>query len=127
MVVTPRWPLLALLALLACSGTARVPWGRAHETSAARDARRVDVAITDQGFRPERVHGRVGETVTLVFTRLVERSCVDRVMVSLDEHRRIERDLPLRVPVTVTLVLEAAGELGFACPMGVHGGTIEVR
>jgi len=124
MVLVPRWPLIALLV---CSCAARVPWGRAHETSPARDTRRVDVAITDEGFRPDRVHGRVGETITLVFTRTVERSCVDRVVVSLEKDGRIERDLPLRVPVSVTLVLEEAGELGFACPMGMHGGTIEVQ
>jgi plastocyanin domain-containing protein len=124
MVPVLRW---SLTVLFMCACATRVPWGRAHETSPARDARRIDVAITSEGFRPQRIHGRAGEAITLVFTRMVERSCVDRVILSLDEDRRIERDLPLRVPVTVPLVLEAVGELGFSCPMGMHGGTIEVR
>lgn len=124
MVPALRWPLAALF-VGACA--ARVPWGHAHEASPTRDARRIDVAITNEGFRPDRIDARVGETITLVFTRTVERSCVDRVVLSLDEDRRIERDLPLRVPVTVTLVLETTGALGFSCPMGMHGGTIEVQ
>ena len=124
MVVNLRSLLVPLL-LLACA--ARVPWGRAHETSAPGDSRRIDISITNEGFRPGRIEGHVGETITLVFTRTIERSCADRVIVSLDEDRRVERDLPLRMPVAVTLVLENVGELGFSCPMGMYGGTIEVR
>ncbi len=124
MVATLRW---LLTALLVCACAAHRPWGRAHEAPPPRNARRVDIEITGEGFRPNRVEGRVGETITLVFTRTVERSCVDHVILSLDEDRRVERDLPLRAPVAVTLVLDAVGELGFSCPMGMHGGALEVR
>lgn len=103
------------------------PWGAAHEAAPATATRRIDIEVTARGFRPDRVSARPHETITLVFERTVERSCADRVIISLDEERRIDRDLPFDVPVEVTLVMERTGDLGFSCPMGMHAGTIEVR
>lgn len=105
----------------------RVPWGAARETATTNAARRIDVEVTSHGFVPDHIAARRGEIIALVFTRTVERSCADRVILSLDEDRRIEHDLPLRRPITVTLVMERRGELGFSCPMGMYGGTVEVR
>lgn len=117
----------ALTAMLAGGCVAHAPWGAAHEAPGVAATRRVDIEVTARGFQPDRVRARPHETITLVFERTIERSCADRVIISLDEGRRIDRDLPFEVPVEVTLVMERTGDLGFSCPMGMHAGTIEVR
>ncbi len=113
--------------MLVSACVTHAPWGMAREAPVDLAARRIDIEVTSRGFRPDRVRARPRETITLVFVRTVEPSCADRVIVSLDEERRLERDLPLEAPVEVTLVMERAGDLGFSCPMGMYGGTIEVR
>lgn len=68
-----------------------------------------------------------GETVDLVFTRTISRTCVTRVIVAIADGRTIERQLPEGVRVPIRLRFERAGELGFHCPMAMYGGTIEIR
>lgn len=123
--MTPRR--FALAAILVGGCVSHAPWGAASEGSPAAATRRVDIEVTAHGFQPKLVRARPRETITLVFERTIERSCADRVIISLDQERRIERDLPFEVPIEVTLVMERAGDLGFSCPMGMHAGTIEVR
>jgi hypothetical protein len=45
------------------------------------------------------VHEHDGETVTIVFTRKVQRTCVKRVVVALDDQHNVERDLQVDHPV----------------------------
>jgi len=80
-------------------------------------------------YEPDRVTVTAGEVVDLVFTRTVEHTCVTTVIVSLDARTRIERPLPVDVPITVTLRFapNQRGELGFSCPMSMIGGAIDVR
>ncbi len=119
--------ILLSVAVMGC-GSHR-PWAHAAEAVPGPSSRAIRVAVAERGFEPDRVVVQAGETVELIFTRTVEHTCVTSVVVSLDADTRIERGLPLGVAVTVTLAFarEQPGELGFACPMGMHGGVIEVR
>ncbi len=120
-----RGALVLACSLVGCASPA--PWGRAVEVPPARAGRTIDIAITPRGFDPRHVVVAAGETVRLVFTRTVARTCVTRVIVRTAEDRAIERDLPHRVPVAITLRFDRTGELGFHCPMAMYGGTIEIR
>ena len=117
--------LLVPVALAACA--APMPWGHAVEPVRGDAGRPIPIAITKHGFDPSEISVAAGETVRLIFTRRVERTCVKRVVVSLDQDRTLERDLPLDTPVSVTLQFDRPGELGYACPMARHGGKIVVR
>lgn len=115
----------ALIALVAACAGSR-PLGRAAEVTATPD-RTVAVAITRHGFEPAEIPAHAGETLQLVFTRRVAHTCVTRVVLWLTADRPIERELPLDVPVSITLALVEPGDVGFACPMHMYGGRIEVR
>jgi plastocyanin domain-containing protein len=103
--------------------------GRAAAVFSTSSAREVRIAVTERGFEPDRVVVALGETVDFVFTRSVERTCNERVVISLDEDTWIERALPLDMSVVVTLVFafDSPGDLAFECPVGIHTGLIEVR
>ena len=116
--------MIAALALASCAP--RTPWAHATEASGS-DGRRISLDVTRDGFVPKHVVVETGETVTFVITRRIERTCVTRVVLSLDAERRLERDLPVDEPVEVTLHFDAPGELGMSCPMNMYGATIEVR
>lgn len=117
-----------LFAIIAAAGcVASQPWGSATETMPAADARSISIAVTRDGFVPKQIDVRHGETVSLVFTREVEHTCAKQVIVELDGHREVRRDLPLHQPVAVSLRFERAGELGFTCGMKMLGGTLTVR
>lgn len=116
---------LAMWLLAGCA--AGQPWGSAVETTATRQTRSIPIGVTNAGFVPDRVEVEHGESVTLVFTRTVEHTCAKQVIVELDAHREVHRDLPLHEPVAVALQFEHAGELGFTCGMKMLGGTIVVH
>ena len=87
----------------------------------------IQIDVTPRGFEPSRLELARGDQALLVFTRKVERTCAERVIVELDAHARVERDLPLNQPVVIPLLFDGAGELGFTCGMQMLGGTIIVR
>ena len=115
---------LAAMALAGCVSSR--PWGAAIEVPATSGSRTFPIAITKHGFEPRSLTAQVGDTVDLVFTREVEKTCVTRVIVSLDETRTLERELPLGKPVHVILRFDRPGNLGFHCPMDMYGGSIDV-
>lgn len=108
------WPLVlaAGLIMAGCAG------------SGSTGPRRVAVSVTEQGFEPSRIEARAGEMLTLVVTRRTEATCATEIVVG---QSNIRKDLPLNEPVTVAFVPAAAGEIRFACAMGMYGGTIVVK
>ena len=116
---------LALLLLSACVQPPLT--GRAIETPATPSARTIQIAVTSRGFEPSSVDVAMGETATIVFTRKVQRSCVKRVVVAIDDHHNVERDLPVDQPIPITLEFDHTGEIGFSCAMMMQGGAIHVR
>ena len=122
-------PLLLLLALVEAGCLAATPQGRAAPAGPQEQAsaRRISITATKRGFDPVRVAAKNGETVTLVFTRISERTCAKDVIVYLSNRDRVQRDLPLNVPVELALTFTHAGEVGYACSMNMLGGAIEIR
>ena len=120
-----RLAALVLVAIAACA--APFSWGKAEVVEPGSSARVETIAVTMKGFVPGQVDVHRGEAVTLVFTRQVERTCVKRVILALDGERKIERDLPRGQPVAITLRFDRAGEIGFSCPMEMHGGRVLIH
>ena len=65
--------------------------------------------------------------MTLVFTRTDTDSCFERVVLHVDGDRKIERELPSRQPVAITLRLDRAGEVGITCAKAMHGAALVVE
>lgn len=117
---------VSLLAVLSLSCVAHTDWGRAVVVAPAPATRTIEIAIREEGFVPHDITVKQGETVTLVFKREVERTCVKRVVVSLDNEHSVERELPRGIPVAVSLRFDHPGELGYSCAMAMVGGSILV-
>ena len=113
-------------ALIAAGCASHARWGRASLVT-SQAARTIPIQVTDHGFSTGTITVRAGETVELVFTRTTEHTCAKRVVLSLDAEQRVERDLPVGVPVAVDLHFDRPGELGYSCSMGMFGGAIEVE
>jgi plastocyanin domain-containing protein len=82
--------------------------------------RRVDVAASMNGYNPERIAGKPGEKLMLVFTRTVEGECLSQV--KTPDGKVV--DLPMNKPVEVAVTVPDKGELTFACGMDMFKGTI---
>jgi plastocyanin domain-containing protein len=85
--------------------------------------RRLDVYATDKGYSPDRIAGKPGEKLVLVFKRTVDAECLAHL--KTPEGKVV--DLPLNQPVEVALTLPPSGELTFACGMDMFKGTIVVQ
>jgi plastocyanin domain-containing protein len=89
-------------------------------TVGADGVRRVAVEAGKQGYRPERIGGKPGEKLTLVFTRTVDSTCIAQL--KTPEGKLI--DLPRGTPVEVAVTVPASGEVGFACGMDMFHGAV---
>lgn len=87
-------------------------------------ADRVDVEVTEDGYRPLEVKAKAGQELTMVFTRTSEADCGKKVVVP---DFGIERDLPVGKPVEITFTPERTGRIGFMCGMGMMKGAILVQ
>jgi plastocyanin domain-containing protein len=86
----------------------------------ADGVRRIDVAASMNGYNPERIAGKPGEKLMLVFTRTVEGECLSQL--KTPDGKVV--DLPMNKPVEVAVTVPAQGELSFACGMDMFKGTI---
>ncbi|HEY7726589.1 MAG TPA: cupredoxin domain-containing protein [Anaeromyxobacteraceae bacterium] len=108
--------LIAALALLAAApAPAGPPAGQ-----------RVEIKVTDAGFEPREVKARKGEPLTLVFTRVTDRTCITAVDIPAEGVKNLE--LPLNKPATVTVTPRKAGVEAFHCTaMAMGNGKIHVQ
>ena len=87
---------------------------------AADGVRKVPIDVVQEGYSPDRITGKPGEKLNLVFTRKVDGHCYEEVktpdgkLVSLPKNKAVE------VPVTVP----QDGEVKFACGMNMLEGVI---
>ena len=84
----------------------------------------VAIAITDEGFQPERVTVAKNAPVTLVFTRKSDQTCITDVIFG-----RLGKSypLPLNQPVRVEIPAGVSDTLGFVCPMDMYRGTVVAK
>jgi len=113
-------------ALGACAS--QRPWGHAEAIDSAGAATRtIEITASRAAFAPNQLEVAVGELVRLRFTRTTAHSCAREVVVSLDAEHQLRRELPVGIPIDITLRFDRAGELGFTCGMSMLAGTIDVR
>ena len=91
------------------------------------DGTRFDIKVTEKGFEPADVAVPVGKPVTLVFERKTDQTCAKQVVLTMDDGKKIEKQLPLNTPVELAATFAKAGKLGYACGMDMIKGNIVVQ
>ncbi len=113
------------LGLGACKKEAKVEPARTAPVTAGTvgtdGVRRVAIEANVEGYRPERIGGKPGEKLMLVFTRTADASCIAQL--KTPDGKLV--DLPKGTPVEVAVTVPETGEVGFACGMDmVHGAVV---
>jgi plastocyanin domain-containing protein len=93
----------------------------------AKDPSRIEIAVTKRGFDPDEIKVPAKKPVTLVFTRTTDQTCTKKVVLTLEDGKQVERDLPLDKPVELAVTFPKAGKLGYACGMDMTKGIIVVQ
>ena len=123
--------LLAVFASLALATTACTKKDDSSSTTATAskpaDSARFEIKVTDNGFEPADVAVPAGKPVTLVFERKTDQTCAKQVILTMDDGKKIEKQLPLNTPVELAATFPKAGKLGYACGMDMIKGTITVQ
>jgi len=82
--------------------------------------RRIEIDAGKDGYRPERIAGKPGEKLMLVFKRTVEGACLAEL--KTPDGKLVE--LPMNKAVEVPVTVPTSGELAFACGMDMFKGVI---
>ena len=110
------------LALGACNrgeDPARAPQdGTGH---APTSGQHIEIAVTSDGFVPSGARVRVGQPVTLVVTRQLERTCATDIVIN---DYGINQPLPQGQAVEVTFTPAKAGPIRYACAMDMIAGEL---
>lgn len=86
----------------------------------------MEIKVTEAGFEPREVRARKGEALTLVFTRVTDRTCIRAIDIPDEEVKGFQ--LPLDEPVSLTITPKKAGVKAFHCSaMGMGNGRIVVE
>lgn len=122
-----RITLAAVVALVGCKKDARVdppapsaPTATSAGTVGADGVRRISIDVGLEGYKPERIGGKPGEKLVLVFTRTADSTCIAQL--KAPDGKLV--DLPMGRPVEVAVTVPQSGELGFACGMDMFHGAI---
>ncbi len=78
----------------------------------------------DGGYRPAVVYARPGSAIRLVFHRIDDDDCTERVMFSTP---RLERRLNAYGSTPVDLPAQEEGEIRYTCGMGRYSGVIRLE
>lgn len=100
-----------------------IAFSAATPALAADAPRVVEIAVTKEGF-PAQVKVRKGEAIKLVITRKVKVTCVTEVVLA---GTGIKKDLPLDKAVEIEFTPDKAGQIKYACAMGMVGGVLLVE
>ena len=99
---------------------AAVTAGLTAGTVGTDGVRKVPVTADTSGYKPERIVGKPGEKLLLVFTRTADSTCIAQLVTP--DKKTIE--LPMNTPVEVAVTVPATGEVGFACGMDMFHGVV---
>jgi plastocyanin domain-containing protein len=97
------------------------------EAATPSDGTRFEIKVTEKGFEPEDTTVPAGKPVTLVFERKTEKTCAKEVILTMDDGKKIEKELPMNTPVEIAATFPKAGKLGYACGMDMIKGTVVVQ
>ena len=104
-------------------GLALAAPAHADDSAKTKHARTVEVSVTSDGFVPAEVTAKRGETVKLVVTRKVERTCATEIVM---KDFGVNQPLPFEKAVTVTVKPKKSGDYRFACGMDMIAGVLKV-
>jgi plastocyanin domain-containing protein len=82
--------------------------------------RTIPIEANEKGYTPERIAGKPGEQLKLVFTRTIDADCLAE-LVAPDGKRF---PLPKGTPVEVAVTVPQTGEVRFACGMDMFSGVV---
>src|SRR5207245_1686832 len=82
--------------------------------------RKVPIEVKGEGYVPERIAGKPGEKLILVFTRTDDHECTSQVRTPDGKLYNLPMNQAFEVPVTVP----QQGEVKFACGMDMISGVI---
>ena len=115
---------LLVAALVACKKEEAPPPKPAPAPAVAAPTadgtRKVPIEVNKEGYQPDKIPGKPGEKLNLVFTRTFEADCISQV--KTPDGKLV--DLPMNKPVDVAVTVPQTGELGFACGMDMFHGVI---
>jgi plastocyanin domain-containing protein len=113
----------ALFALVLLAAT---PTLAAETAPSGKEARRVEIKVTDEGFVPREVKAKKGQPTTLVFKRVTDDTCITAI--DIPDEKVKEFALPLNKPVSLTVTPKKKGVEKFHCSaMGMGDGKIIVE
>ena len=78
-------------------------------------------------LRSRQPHGTGSPARDTRLTRKTDETCTKKVVITLDDGKKLERDLPLDMPVEIAVTFPEAGKLTYACSMNMSRGTIVVQ
>ena len=84
----------------------------------------IDVIVEGGVYTPARIEVAAGQPVTLRFLRKDPSPCAEKV---LFDDLGIAADLPIGLPVELTITPKEAGEHAFTCQMQMYRGTLVVK
>jgi len=91
------------------------------ETGTVKDGvRSVKIEAGKDGYVPERIPGKPGEKLNLVFTRTIEGDCLSEL--KTPDGKVVQ--LPMNKPFEVAVTVPQTGEVKFACGMEMFFGVI---
>jgi plastocyanin domain-containing protein len=83
--------------------------------------RRVEITVTADGYKPEKVAAKPGEKLILVFKGTADMGCCDSIVVAASNWKgKVGNGKTVEVPVTVP----ASGAVTFACSMNMCKGSV---
>ena len=82
--------------------------------------RKIAIEAGKEGYVPDKIPGKPGEKLVLVFTRTVEGECLAEL--KTPDGKLVV--LPMNSPVEVAVTVPQDGEVRFACGMDMFTGTV---
>jgi plastocyanin domain-containing protein len=82
--------------------------------------RRISIEAGKDGYVPDKIPGKPGEKLVLVFTRTAEGEC----LAELKAPDGTLHPLPMNTAVEIAVTVPPEGEVGFACGMNMFTGTV---
>lgn len=89
-------------------------------TVGADGVRKVAIDVIQDGYSPDRIPGKPGEKLSLVFTRKVDGFCYEQL--KTPDGKLV--DLPKDQPVEIAVTVPQDGEVKFACGMDMLTGVV---
>ena len=112
------------LGLRPAAHTAGAPPAPSSDGRRSEAAQTAKVLVGGQGYEPAKLTLRAGVPARITFVRTTDKTCgTEVVFPSLN----IKRALPLNEPVVIEFTPAKAGDIAFACGMGMLQGTVVVQ